>query len=402
MIVGSLCAALALAASPVVAILPGGMSLQGALGMMPGDDEKPMGVTGSSKIKAYNMSVPIDHFHNETKYEPHSNDSYNLRYWADTSHYKKGGPVIILHSGEFNSEGRLPFLEYGIASILTKATGGVGIVLEHRYYGTSWPTKNASTESYRFLTTDQALADTAYFSKHLKIPGQEHLNLTSPETPHILYGGSYAGGFVAIARKVYPDVFWGAISSSGVTVAIDDFWQYGEATRHYAPGECSPTIQKLTDIIDHALLNRDPELSREIRTLFGLGSLMQDEFGSYLMGIQPSLQGTNWDPEQDGIDFGAFCAIITSDSILFRSTRHLLSRVRAVVEGAGYDGDSKRLTVRMLNYIGYVKQNVKGSRKNCKGEKKLRECLSARFETGSIEINKDTWHRSWLYQTCTE
>ena len=31
---------------------------------------------------------------------------------------------------------RLPFLDTGIVEILARATGGIGIVLEHRYYGT--------------------------------------------------------------------------------------------------------------------------------------------------------------------------------------------------------------------------------------------------------------------------
>jgi len=31
---------------------------------------------------------------------------------------------------------RLQFLDTGIVEILTRATGGVGVVLEHRYYGT--------------------------------------------------------------------------------------------------------------------------------------------------------------------------------------------------------------------------------------------------------------------------
>jgi len=33
---------------------------------------------------------------------------------------------------------RLPFLDTGIMDILTRTTGGVGIVLEHRYYGANW------------------------------------------------------------------------------------------------------------------------------------------------------------------------------------------------------------------------------------------------------------------------
>ncbi|KAF5134784.1 putative extracellular serine carboxypeptidase [Metarhizium anisopliae] len=396
--------ALGLGASQVAALYPGGPRLPGSVRTVPvpDEDEEPEAAQISSNIKAYNMSVPIDHFHNETKYQPHSNGSFNLRYWADVSHYKQGGPVIILHSGEFSSEGRLPFLDHGIASILTQATGGVGIVLEHRYYGTSWPTDNATTENYRFLTTDQALADTAFFSKNLKIPGHEQLNLTAPETPHILYGGSYAGGFVAIARKLYPDVFWGAISSSGVTVAIDDYWQYHESTRNFAPGECSPTIQKLTAIIDHALLKGPPRDQLEIKEIFGLRDLFDDEFASYLSDQLPSLQGTNWDPDLDDLGFGTFCAIITSDSLLFKSTEYLLERVRYHVEAAGHAHDSsKPLTMRMLNYIGYIKDNVKRDTRRCRG-KSLRECLSVRYEKSTTEINENTWQRSWLYQTCTE
>ena len=36
---------------------------------------------------------------------------------------------------------RLPFLDTGIVEILAKATNGLGIVLEHRYYGTTTPDK---------------------------------------------------------------------------------------------------------------------------------------------------------------------------------------------------------------------------------------------------------------------
>ncbi|KAH0148277.1 hypothetical protein KCU67_g11487, partial [Aureobasidium melanogenum] len=41
----------------------------------------------------YNISVPVDHFHNSSQYEPHSNATFDLRYWFDASHYQPGGPV---------------------------------------------------------------------------------------------------------------------------------------------------------------------------------------------------------------------------------------------------------------------------------------------------------------------
>lgn len=94
---------------------------------------------------------------------------------------------------------------------LAEATNGVGVVLEHRYYGTSWPTPDLSTKNLRFLTTDQALADQVYFAKNVVFKGLEKYDLKAGKTAWIGYGGSYAGGFTAFLRKLYPDVFWGKI-----------------------------------------------------------------------------------------------------------------------------------------------------------------------------------------------
>lgn len=91
---------------------------------------------------------PLDHFDKNSKH------SFHQRYWVSTRHYKprKGAPVIVLDGGETSGEvimiyprlsyimlrdiqERLPFLDTGIVEILARATGGVGVILEHRYYG---------------------------------------------------------------------------------------------------------------------------------------------------------------------------------------------------------------------------------------------------------------------------
>ena len=115
----------------------------------------------------------------------------------------------MLQSGETSGVGRLPFLQKGIVHILAKATNGIGVILEHRYYGSSFPTPDLSTRNLRFLTTEQALKDMAYFAENVVFEGLEDRDLTAPGTAWIAYGGSYAGAFVAFLRKVYPEVYWG-------------------------------------------------------------------------------------------------------------------------------------------------------------------------------------------------
>lgn len=76
----------------------------------------------------YNFTQPLDHF-TDTGF------TWNQRYWVSTRYYEPGGPVFVLDSGEDDGTDRLPYMDTGILDILTNATKGLGIVLEHRYYG---------------------------------------------------------------------------------------------------------------------------------------------------------------------------------------------------------------------------------------------------------------------------
>lgn len=103
----------------------------------------------------YNLTVPIDHFPHDSQYYPSTNGTFNLRYWFDASYYKRGGPVFVLCGGETDATGRLTYLQKGIVHQVIKATGGIGVILEHRYYGESQPFDDLSLHHLRFLTTDQ-------------------------------------------------------------------------------------------------------------------------------------------------------------------------------------------------------------------------------------------------------
>lgn len=331
-----------------------------------------------------------------------TNDTFNLRYWFDASHYQEGGPVIVLQSGETSGVGRLPYLQKGIVSILAQAVGGLGVILEHRYYGTSFPTSDLSTESLRFLTTDQAVADMAYFAKNVKFAGLEDRNLTAPNVPYIAYGGSYAGAFVAILRKLYPDVYWGAISSSGVTEAIYDYWQYFEAARLFAPGDCATNTQKLTNVVDNILIGPNgTDYVQRLKDVFGLGNvtLSSDFANSITSGIE-GLQSTNWDPAINDTSFGEYCDAISSTSIVYDGTASKKDEVVALLTAGGYAAEASALTNPMLNYIGWVNTTTVVP---CAESGVTQDACVTNFNSTFYQLDdiSQTW-RSWPYQYCFE
>ena len=84
----------------------------------------------STEFPEYTFTQPLDHF-SDTGF------TFEQHYWLSDRHYKPGGPVIVFEGGEGPGVDRIPILDTGIVDILANATNGLGIILEHRYYGTS-------------------------------------------------------------------------------------------------------------------------------------------------------------------------------------------------------------------------------------------------------------------------
>lgn len=75
--------------------------------------------------------------------------------------------------------------------------------------------RDVSTENLKYLSSEQALADIAYFITEMKKDFETG--------PWIVFGGSYAGSLAAWARLKYPHLVAGAVSSSGPLLAKIDF-----------------------------------------------------------------------------------------------------------------------------------------------------------------------------------
>jgi hypothetical protein len=355
----------------------------------------PLNLASSKTFKEHNFSVPIDHFHNESRYEPHTHDHFNIRYWFDASHYKKGGPVFLIAAGETDGTDRFPFLSQGIVTQLAKTYNGLGVILEHRYYGQSYPFANLTTKNIRFLSTEQALADYAYFASHVVFPGLEHLNLTAGAVPWVGYGGSYAGAFVAFLRKLYPEVFFGVVSSSGVTAAIEDYWQYYEPIRQFAPSDCVRNIETFVDIVDTILIEhaKNETLKSHLKAVFGASSSTSDEFFvSAISDVLGAFQGRNWDPAVGDGTFQRYCKTLTSPTLLYQQNNTIKRWTEQLISATKYDATNSSLVTGMLNYAGYANATIFSRLDQAVG-------ISNSKSGQSLEKSSGV---SWGYQVCTE
>ena len=169
------------------------------------------------------------------------------------------------------------------------------------------------------------------------------------------YGGSYAGAFNALLRIIYPDVFWGTISSSGVTKAIYDYWEYYSPIAEYAPKSCIAAQRTLTHIVDNILIGvNETDWTYKLKDAFGLENVTHsNDFANILAGGISNWQSLNWDPDVSIPEFYNYCANISDTEVLYPATEPLRSVASSIISKAGYNANST-LTAQMLNYIGYV------------------------------------------------
>ncbi|GAA5934245.1 uncharacterized protein JCM15063_004515 [Sporobolomyces koalae] len=319
------------------------------------------------------------------------NSTFKQRYWFDASYYKKGGPVFLLDAGETNAEGRIPFLEKGILKILSEATGGIGIVFEHRYYGESFPVKKLTTDSYRFLTALQSIQDSNYFAENVVLPGFEHLDLSPKKTAWIRYGGSYAGATSALARKLYPEFWWGAIASSAVTTAIVDYWQYYKPIQAHAPPECISQLENHTAAIDSILALKSSLLTSSLKTYFGLPNVTKDEdFVNALSMPLGSWQARNWDPRVGSKTFYRFCDALTNNASASGQIEEEMSLPK-------WPSNPRKQLAAFANYANYVKEHIAS---RCPEGVAQDDCFGTDLYDGD-GLEEAPW-KSWSYQFCTE
>ncbi|KNZ73179.1 Thymus-specific serine protease [Termitomyces sp. J132] len=351
--------------------------------------EDHQGARADSDFEARWFEQPLDHFSKE------SNHTFLQRYWVNDRHYVPGsrGPVIVLDGGETSGEDRLTYLDTGIVEILTKATGGLGLVLEHRYYGNSIPVDNFTTDSLRWLDNEQAAADSANFMSSIRFEGIDE-DLTAPNTPWIYYGGSYAGARAAHMKILYPELTYGSIASSAVTHAAITNWEYMEVIRRAADSKCSGDLQQSITTIDDTL--DMPFFRGLLKGLFGLQDLEHDDdFVSLLSSPLGAWQSKVWGPF-DSTTFDDFCTALTkplgNSSTVAQLPFGSPSRMVSVT-------DDFKVDFVILNYANYIKEQYVSK---CTENKTVEECFGTYDDSQYQVTTLDQEWRLWQFQVCTQ
>jgi hypothetical protein len=201
-----------------------------------------------------------------------------------------------------------------------EAFNGLGVILENRYYGESYPFNTSTTDDLRFLTTEQTIADNAYFAQHAKFANITG-DLTSSKTPWIMYGGSLAGAQTAFTIKTYNSLFAGGIGSSATVQALLAYPQWYDPIIKYGPSDCVSRIIGIIDKIDFLISTNNGPAIQQLKDIFGLGALKN--LGDFAMTIAFPIGGPmfyptntwqelNWSPLYGSSDFWSFCSNVTN------------------------------------------------------------------------------------------
>ena len=101
---------------------------------------------------------------------------------------------------------------------LANEFGAMMFNLEHRFYGNSFPTKDLKSHNMIYLSSRQAVEDTANFIQ--KMSFKYNLRMW------ILFGCSYAATLVGLIKVKHPNLVAASVAYSAPWIAKADFPEY--------------------------------------------------------------------------------------------------------------------------------------------------------------------------------
>uniref|UniRef100_A0A0A9XTD3 Putative serine protease K12H4.7 n=1 Tax=Lygus hesperus TaxID=30085 RepID=A0A0A9XTD3_LYGHE len=229
----------------------------------------------------------LDHF------DPTNQGTWYQRYQTNPTFFKtsRKSPVFLMIGGEGAISAE--WMVLGAWMDYAKQYNALCFQLEHRFYGESKPTEDSSVSNLRYLSSEQALADLAYFIEGMN----EKYNLTS-NNKWIVFGGSYAGSLAAWARLKYPHLIHAAVSTSGPLLAEANFKQYDEVVRESLAAsskQCAANVHQAALTVEQLLKKGDSEDVEKLSKMFKLCETLDirnpKDVSNFVSSIAGNIQG---------------------------------------------------------------------------------------------------------------
>jgi hypothetical protein len=204
--------------------------------------------------------------------------------------------------------------------------------------------------------------------------------------------------FQTFLRKLYPDFWWGAISSSGVPEAVLDYWQYNEAARLYAPKDCVETIQNVIQLVDNILLGKNDGLKKQLKEAFGFPSTTENRaFAGLFSGTLEGWQGRHWHPKHNSASVDTACANMRKTELAAPELEDKREVIEDLIKAEGSLKVDDEFVNKVLNWVHRIKRTVITPCSLLQSTPD--KCLSPgrRLGGGAKTDIKQTW-RSWSWQ----
>ncbi|XP_071951761.1 putative serine protease F56F10.1 [Antedon mediterranea] len=316
----------------------------------------------------------LDHF------DPTDTNTWKQRYFVNDTFFKEGGPVFLMIGGE--GKANAAWMITGTWIEFAKTYNALCLMLEHRFYGDSHPTSDLSVQNLRFLSSEQALADLAYFRACMAVK----MNLA--DNKWVSFGGSYPGSLSAWFRLKYPHLVDGAVSTSAPFQATLNFPEYLEVVRDSLTttkygSKCNDNIQSATQMIDSLLLHPLgwQTLTKSFKLCNPLDGTNKNDVSNMFVNIVGNFMNIVQYNKDNRKFEGALGTNITVDTIC----------------DIMCDESAGDVLERYAKFNSLIMSTYKT------------ECLDIEYDSMVAEYRNISWDsasaeggRQWVYQTCSE
>ncbi|XP_011860950.1 PREDICTED: putative serine protease K12H4.7 [Vollenhovia emeryi] len=339
------------------------------------------GNLGEPVLFSNTTSLPEENWFNQRldHFNPADARVWKQRYFVNSDFYKPNGPIFLLIGAEgianakWMIEGQ--WIEYA------KELGAMCFYLEHRFYGKSHPTMDLSVKNLMYLSSDNALADLAYFINAVNI-GYKF----PKDTKWIVFGGSYGGSLAAWMRLKYPHLVHGAVSSSGPLLAQIDFDEYYivvvNALKEYSDkcvGVIQDAISQINTLLHHTVGQQQIQKKFKLCDPIDPGhtkrvdiSNLYETLASNFAGVVQYNKDNRQSSQTANITIETICDVLVDEKI-----------------------------GKPIDRLASVSNMILDATKE--------KCLDYRYDKMIHELRNVTWAseqaeggRQWMYQTCTE